>query len=63
MPGYVRFQSLPVERRGKLLLAVAVLVGGFQRVAFPASPVGLWYAEGGAAEVEIRPCSDCLVEK
>ena len=31
-----------------------------QRVAFAASPVGLWYAEGGAAEVEIRPCSDGL---
>ena len=60
MPGYVRFQSLQGERCGKLLLAVALLVGGFQRVAFAASPVGLWYAEGGAAEVEIRPCSDGL---
>jgi uncharacterized protein (DUF2147 family) len=60
MPGYVRFQSLQVERCGKLLLAVAVLVGGFQRITFAASPVGLWYAEGGAAEVEIHPCSDGL---
>src|SRR6516164_8290601 len=60
MPGYVRFESLQGERCGKLLLAVAVLVGAFQRVAFAASPVGLWYAEGGAAEVEIRPCSDSL---
>jgi len=60
MPGYVRFQSLPVERHGKLLLAVVVLVGGFQRIAFAASPVGLWYAEGGAAEVAIYPCSDGL---
>ena len=61
MPGYVRFQSLQGERCGKLLLAVAVLAGGFQRVAFAAaSPVGLWHAEGGAAEVEIRPCSDGL---
>jgi uncharacterized protein (DUF2147 family) len=60
MPGYVRFQSLQVERCGKLLVAVAVLVGGFQRITFAASPVGLWYAEGGAAEVEIHPCSDGL---
>ena len=60
MQGCVRFQSLRVERCGKLLLAVAVLIGVFQRVAFAASPVGLWYAEGGAAEVEIRPCSDSL---
>jgi hypothetical protein len=34
MPGYVRSQSLQVERCGKLLLAVAVLVGGFQRITF-----------------------------
>ena len=63
MPGYVRLQSLRVERWRKLLLVVGVLVGGFQRVAFAASPVGLWYAEGGAAEVEIRPCSDGLCGK
>jgi uncharacterized protein (DUF2147 family) len=60
MRGYVRFQSLRLERCGKFLLAVAVLVGGFQRITFAASPVGLWYAEGGAAEVEIHPCSDGL---
>ena len=26
--------------------------------AFAASPVGLWYAEGGAAEVQVFPCAD-----
>jgi uncharacterized protein (DUF2147 family) len=31
--------------------------------SFAASPVGLWYAEGGAAEVEIVPCSDALCGK
>ena len=60
MPAYVRLQSLRVERWGKLLLSVALLVGGSQRVGFAASPLGLWYAEGGAAEVEIRACSDGL---
>ena len=60
MPAYVRLQALQAQRCGKLLIAVAVLVGGFQRVGFAASPLGLWYAEGGAAEVEIRACSDGL---
>jgi hypothetical protein len=41
MPGYLGLQSLQLERWGQLLLAVAVLVSGFQRVAFAASPVGL----------------------
>jgi uncharacterized protein (DUF2147 family) len=26
--------------------------------AFGATPVGLWYAEGGAAEVQVFPCAD-----
>ena len=60
MPVYAGFQALRVERHGKLLFAAAVLIGGFQGVAFAASLVGLWYAEGGAAEVEIFPCSDGL---
>jgi len=60
MPAYVRLQALQAQRCGELLIAVALLVGGFQRVGFAASPLGLWYAEGGAAEVEIRPCSDGL---
>jgi hypothetical protein len=31
--------------------------------AFAASPVGLWYAEGGAAEVQIFQCADALCGK
>jgi uncharacterized protein (DUF2147 family) len=27
---------------------------------FAATPIGLWYVEGGAAQVEIRPCDDTL---
>src|SRR5215472_4510310 len=30
---------------------------------FAASPVGLWYAEGGAAEVQVFPCADALCGK
>jgi len=33
---------------------------GFVRPVFAATPVGLWYAEGGAAQVEIRACGDAL---
>jgi uncharacterized protein (DUF2147 family) len=29
----------------------------------PRAPSGLWYAEGGAAEVQILPCSDALCGK
>jgi uncharacterized protein (DUF2147 family) len=35
----------------------------FAPAAFAAGPVGLWYAEGGAAEVQIVPCSNALCGK
>lgn len=46
-----------------IVLIVAALFDGLGTNVFAASPVGLWYAEGGAAEVEIRPCSDGLCGK
>jgi len=58
-----RFQARNVARCWRVLFATGVLLGCFQTVALAASPVGLWYAEGGAAEVEIRPCSDGLCGK
>lgn len=46
---------------GTLLVGIcAMSLGLFVSVAFAASPVGLWYAEGGAAEVQIVPCSNTL---
>jgi uncharacterized protein (DUF2147 family) len=30
------------------------------RLLFAATPIGLWYAEGGAAQVEIRECDTAL---
>jgi glucans biosynthesis protein C len=39
--------------------AIACLVA-FSSLAAAATPVGLWYAEGGAARVEIEPCGDAL---
>jgi uncharacterized protein (DUF2147 family) len=59
MASHFRFQS-SIRRRITLVFAVGVLFGGSHSVAATASPVGLWYAEAGAAEVEIRPCSDGL---
>jgi uncharacterized protein (DUF2147 family) len=38
------------------LLAALVLPG----IALPATPEGLWHAEGGAAQVEIRACGETL---
>ncbi len=48
-----------------MLLAVVcgMWLGLFVPAAFAGSPVGLWYAEGGAAEVQIVPCSDALCGK
>jgi uncharacterized protein (DUF2147 family) len=40
-----------------------ISLGLFASGAFAASPVGLWYAEGGAAEVQIVPCSSALCGK
>ena len=38
-------------------------LGLFVSAALAGSPVGLWYAEGGAAEVQIIPCSAALCGK
>jgi glucan biosynthesis protein C len=40
-----------------LLLALGLFVGGR---AAAATPVGIWYAEGGAAKVAIEPCGEEL---
>jgi uncharacterized protein (DUF2147 family) len=51
-----RFPTLLVVTCGvSLVLFVPAAVAG--------SPVGLWYAEGGAAEVQIVPCSNALCGK
>jgi len=41
------------------LVATALLVAD-PAPATAANPIGRWYAEGGAAQVEIRPCGDRL---
>ncbi|MGE0827322.1 MAG: DUF2147 domain-containing protein [Candidatus Binatia bacterium] len=41
------------------VLFIMVLCGP-ARPLFAATPIGLWYAEGGAAQVEIRQCGDAL---
>src|SRR5260370_7785367 len=59
----IRFQPRNTGRCSRVVFATAVLFGCLQSVALAASPIGLWYAEGGAAEVEIRPCTDGLCGK
>jgi len=44
----------------RALFAAGGLLIWLRTIALAASPVGLWYAEGGAAEVEISQCSDGL---
>jgi uncharacterized protein (DUF2147 family) len=60
------FGSLRCNRcrfRTLLMVACGMWLNVFVPAAFAGSPVGLWYAEGGAAEVQIVPCSDALCGK
>ncbi len=63
MTSHIQFQLRHTVRGSSVVFVIAVLFGFFQSVALAASPVGLWDTEGGAAEVEIRPCSDGLCGK
>lgn len=51
-------RRLPAGAGTTLLLAVALLLSSASARA--AEPTGLWWAEGGAAQVEILPCEDAL---
>jgi uncharacterized protein (DUF2147 family) len=44
--------------RALLIAACGMGLNFIASKAFAASPVGLWYAEGGAAEVQVFPCAD-----
>jgi uncharacterized protein (DUF2147 family)/peptidoglycan/LPS O-acetylase OafA/YrhL len=51
----------PAVARILPLTLVVLLAPGVAAAAAPTpSPVGLWYAEGGAAQVEIAPCDEAL---
>jgi uncharacterized protein (DUF2147 family) len=51
-------QRSPVRRRIALLALLAPLM--LPAAAEASHPTGLWWAEGGFAQVEIRPCGDAL---
>jgi uncharacterized protein (DUF2147 family) len=54
------FVSLRSNRflfRGLLIAACGMCLTFFGSQSFGASPLGLWYAEGGAAEVQVFPCA------
>ena len=58
---FVRHVRFP--HRALLVIACGVCLNLFASRAFGASPLGLWYAEGGAAEVQVFPCADELCGK
>ena len=49
--------------RALLIATCGICLNLFALKAFAASPEGLWYAEGGAAEVEVFPCEGELCGK
>lgn len=63
---YSRAPTLRIPSDGQrwcFLFAIwlfSTVLWGLVTPAFAATPVGLWYAEGGAAQVEIRACGDPL---
>jgi hypothetical protein len=54
----VRSARFPL--RVLFILASGMWLNLFASKAFGASPLGLWYAEGGAAEVQVFRCADAL---
>ncbi len=49
-----------LARQAAVLLVIGVATAALPRAAAGATPVGRWFAEGGAAQVEIGPCGDTL---
>jgi hypothetical protein len=60
MVSHMRSHLRSSVQSGRVSFAAGALFICLQTGALAASPVGLWYAEGGAAEVEISECSDGL---
>lgn len=53
----------PYDGSGKRVLALLLCIAVFSspgHLLFAATPIGLWYAEGGAAQVEITHCGNTL---
>jgi|SRR5215469_393221 len=58
--------NLPSNRfpfRALFVVACGICLNLFASEAIAASPLGLWYAEGGAAEVQVFPCTGALCGK
>lgn len=64
MSGRLPTTRTPYDRQHWRWLFAASLFGvallGLVAPVFAATPVGLWYAEGGAAQVEVGACGDAL---
>jgi len=55
-----RCAGLLHARRAAAGVMIALMTLSVARTTIAASPVGLWYAEGGAAQVQIDPCDAAL---
>ena len=55
---YLAFRCDQLPLHALLISACAMGLTFVASQAFGATPVGLWYAEGGAAEVQVFPCAD-----
>jgi len=55
---YLAFRCDQLLLQALLISACAMGLTFVASQAFGASPVGLWYAEGGAAEVQVFACGD-----
>jgi glucans biosynthesis protein C len=51
--------TMPLRTTATLLVALAVVASAAGRAA-AASPIGRWYAEGGAAQVDVAPCGEAI---
>ncbi len=59
----MRPRVCPLPAKARARAAAAALVAGMLACAgsvAAATPIGRWYAEGGAAQVELRPCGAAL---
>lgn len=59
-PRQARRAGTALARHAAALVAICLATASVPYRAVGATPIGRWYAEGGAAQVEIAPCDDAI---
>jgi len=59
-PQTERRSVVAAPRRAAAAVIIGLAISSSARIASAASPIGLWYAEGGAAQVQIDACEEAL---